>query len=547
MGNIATGIGLSGKLEVDNSGQLNRLAAERDAAQARQQEKARKDKERDDLEKQIAGNAVWSETMQLSRNQQTAKDVLTKRMANIFEAYQSGEGNTAIAALTELNKAKQEIESLKKFDDQQFKAFKTALEKPDEYQDFNRPVVIKGKQYNNAFEAFNDSQLAPEDIAAAYGGSEHVVVDDPYLGGKVYLPNPQPTINPIGAIRKFEDGEFSEQITGTPFKDPKLGDESYVPVSRKLNQQSIWSEIRRLGSDAGVIHYYEAQMKREMGDKGGSLKRDDAFFNEVQERIERDVYTRLNAMAVDDGRMLFTPKESEASSSSGSLFQSKKVAVFSGDDIIKAQELQPWEKTSKEGQKYQYLAVAPIQLKTSGLSMNIDIKPGTLYWDKNLNNGKGSLRAPDNYESTEKVIPHEMVFMSDGQKGQPYIRYLLAVSPPSGANDANNELFTEQASSADRFKTKAYESFYVPATEENLKRLAAVTETGIDEWNKLKVELGKRAASGRQAASSGGQGVNQGGKKESGVGTIKLQDLPVGAKIEVKNGENYYNGKKVEI
>lgn len=327
MGNIATGIGLSGKLEVDNSGQLNRLAAERDAAQAREQEKARKDKERDDLEKQIAGNAVWSETMQLSRNQQTAKDVLTKRMANIFEAYQSGEGNTAITALTELNKAKQEIESLKKFDDQQFKAFKTALEKPDEYQDFNRPVLIKGKEYKNALEAFNDTSLNPEDIANAYGGSEHVVVDDPYLGGKVYLPNPQPTINPIGAIREFEDGEFSEQITGTPFKDPKLGDESYVPVSRKLNQQSIWSEIRRLGSDAGVIHYYEAQMKREMGDKGGSLKRDDAFFNEVQERIERDVYTRLNSMSKDDGRMLFTPRPLAAEKESAS---AKNAAATAG-------------------------------------------------------------------------------------------------------------------------------------------------------------------------------------------------------------------------
>lgn len=202
------------------------------------------------------------------------------------------------------------------------------------------------------------------------------------------------------------------------------------------------------------------------------------------------------------------PEPKESAPSSGAVFESKKVAVYEGEDVIKAQSSQPWEVQSETGKKYQYLAVAPIQPKTGSVAMNIDIRPGTLYWDKKEN----ALRAPKDYESTERVIPHEMVVMSDGAKSQPYIRYLLAVPPQSGGSEEEMlQSLLGQQSSQDRFKTKSYESFYVPASEENLKRLAGATDTGIDEWNKLKISLTKKATSGRQSASSGGAFINQGG------------------------------------
>jgi len=526
MSNIAIGIGLSGKEKADLRGLEYLVGAEKDMAGQREAKKKAEDAAKQKLIDDVMKNTAFKQQFGNAFFQKEFERDAAARMAKIIEPMMSGQTdytNIAVLAHNEISALERANRERKIEDDSMTNMNKAFLAKPSEVF-MSDPRTIDGKTYNSPQQFLNsnaDNPNAAQMMSDNWGGANWFMVANPSpeLGRTSILFNPEMalTMDPIeegtkflksggvfnvpGAERFMKEGRTTVKYQGL------LPDENSI-----LRTNAHLFSDPRFGNTALLSAYTDARQQKP--DLNYSEWLSGINLEETVNTYADSVMNTLknyegDRMQVSDTR----PAPQQSVPSSGSLFESKKVAVFSGDDIIKAQEMQPWEDKSSTGQKYQYLAVAPIQLK-QGVSMNIDIKSGTLYWDKNLNNGKGSLRAPDNYESTEKVIPHEMVFMSDGQKGQPYIRYLLAVSPTGGSGEDQGP-FAEQ-SSGDRFKTKAYESFYVPATEENLKRLAAATETSLDEWNKLKIELGKRSSSGRQAASSGGQSVNQAGQAPTG-------------------------------
>lgn len=492
---------------------------------AEDEKKAKEDAEAQKRMDQIMKNTAFSQQFENPYyNRQYQKDAV-KAMDEIVQANATGDKNAVVVGYNKVRELESIMNTYLLADKNMSAARKAASEKPDEYAGLFNPQRIGSETYNTMFDALNDPKLAGmEDFIAEQFGSpsssfvkENVNGND--IGVAMFNLQNARTADPTkkAGAALTDNSRFTR-----PGKEILINnrDTQLKVIPTHLDDTYLEQIALEVYSDPAVVN--NAVMKDFNKAKAVALEIDPSknFTWKDYEQLRGN----LGAVATKDAdefianarKMTGTPyqvtdklKADEGTGTSGALFGSKKVDVFKGEDIIKAQEVQPWEQSSPTGQKYQYLAVAPIQPKTSGLSMNIDIKPGTLYWDKELNGGKGALRAPDNYESTEKVIPHEMVFMSDGEKGKPYIRYLLAVSSQAGGNESDP---FATATQQDRFKTRNYESFYVPATEENLKRLAAVTETGIDEWNKLKVDLGNRASSGRQAASSGGKDVNQSGK-----------------------------------
>lgn len=507
---------------IDNA--FNRRRREEEAAKAK---KAADDEKRLN---EILKNTAFTKQFDNPYYNRKYQNDAARAMDDIIRTYSEGGENSFVVARNRLRELESIMSTYELADKNMSDARKAASEKPDDYAALFNQQQIGSKTHATMFDALNDPELAgrEDEIAEAFESPSAMFMKEKVNGNDVGVAMfSLQNARTLDAFKKAEtalkdnsrytrlgkefeiknrntqlkvvpthlDDEYLGQVTTEIYSDPSVINNAVVKDfnAAKATAMEIdpsknftWKDYQALRGDLRAVAAKDA----------------DEFIANAR-KMTGQPYSVSDKLSADGGK----------NPSSGSLFESKKVAVFSGDDIIKAQEMQPWEDKSSTGQKYQYLAVAPIQLK-QGVSMNIDIKSGTLYWDKNLNNGKGSLRAPDNYESTEKVIPHEMVFMSDGQKGRPYIRYLLAVSPASGSGEDQGP-FAEQ-SSGDRFKTKAYESFYVPATEENLKRLAAATETSVDEWNKLKIELGKRSSSGRQAASSGGQSVNQAGQAQTG-------------------------------
>jgi hypothetical protein len=97
-----------------------------------------------------------------------------------------------------------------------------------------------------------------------------------------------------------------------------------------------------------------------------------------------------------------------------------------------------------------------------------------------------------------------------------------------------------------------YEDVFIPATNKTFKEFAQntraiETQESMDELLRVTGELvgtsGKKVLDGFVDYLSKG-GVNAKFPSDNSK-TINLQELPVGAKIETKNGKNYYNGKEI--
>ena len=255
MGNIATGIGLSGKLEVDNSGQLNRLAAERDAAQARQQEKARKDKERKDLEAEVSKNMLVKSGLNIPFYQRDFSRRAASTMADMIEGIQSGEKSTAeiYGKMQEFNNY---AESIRAADKQLFSSLEEIRKNPDMY-DWDGERIFGGKPVNSVFEALNDpysdTPEGMEELGKVFWGNEYAfkksTPEEIALGmpERIVSFNPRPMADP-------------RAVTDELVKNPNLyteskfsGVERFDPRTNQLMREHGWGLSDQAIDDAKQV------------------------------------------------------------------------------------------------------------------------------------------------------------------------------------------------------------------------------------------------------------------------------------------------------
>jgi hypothetical protein len=468
---------------------------------------------------------------------------MTDVVTNVVEMYAKGDPYAANYGMTQARRLKNKANTLKTFDQnwEEARAAVDAAHSEGHGHLIDNMWEYRGKTYNNVIEVFNDPSLygdpkAYEDAMQFFEGADPItkiqkqpqqLVDQGSPEYIAYFDSPKlgAIVNPAQGLSSMlksseasqfyteERDPFKMNLNGVNIEVQKLG----IPFQqgmRMVQSEYSKSSAQNYIYDRAKRDYMEANPDnpRSQQEFLQKFNTDKAFRDNIIKTYGIDEGIKVvESAAIRGEKVTSSPKESAPSS--GSVFGSDKVEVFKGEDVIKAQAAQPWETGQEGSQSYQYLAVAPIQLKKSVL-MNTDIKAGTLYWDQKAKDGKGELRAPKGFESSQKVVPHELVVMSDGQKERPYIRFLLAGERKENEDpiaDIKKIGLSGSGGGEDKFTSKSFESFYVPATDDNLKRLAAATETGIDKWKSLVSELEKTALQGRRSASSGGAFINQGG------------------------------------
>jgi hypothetical protein len=526
MSNIAVGIGLSGKEQTDLRGLEYLVGAEKDMAGQREAKRKSEEAAKQKLIDDIFKNTAFKQQFDNKYFQKEFERDAAARMAKIIEPMMSGQtdyANLAVMAHNEIS-ALERANRQRKTEDSSMSALnKAVLAKPNEVF-IADPRTIDGKVYNSPQQALNALAETPDagrKVAEAWGNANWYwgANEDEELGRMSMMFNPEMalTMNAVEEGTKFlkSTGVFNvpgstyditQDRTTVKYQGLRPDDDSIFRTNAHLFNDP------RFGNIALLSAYTDAR------EQNPNLNYNDWISGiDVVDTVNAYADSVMNTLRNYEGDKMQVsstkPEPKESGPSSGSIFGSDKVEVFKGEDVIKAQAAQPWETGQEGSQSYQYLAVAPIQLKKSVL-MNTDIKAGTLYWDQKAKDGKGELRAPKGFESSQKVVPHELVVMSDGQKERPYIRFLLAGERKENEDpiaDIKKIGLSGSGGGEDKFTSKSFESFYVPATDDNLKRLAAATETGIDKWKSLVSELEKTALQGRRSASSGGAFINQGG------------------------------------
>ena len=504
---LSTGIALSGQLKVDDSAQQNLLQAERAAAQERMAQQAARDKEQKELEKEISKNLYMAQKAIQPINQQRSEQIATSGVAKIISGMKTGELGYA-EMWQEAAAVESKLNAVTEYDKQITEAFNLYSKDPGSYG--KKTVTIKGKDYNSPAEAYNDPALTPKDIADAYGTTEFAVINNPLLGEDILAYTPRERISPFTFLQDskilLDDNNYTERFEGAPIRKPEYGDETIIPTGRRLNPELIGGIMKTLLNKEGVLDHYADEAKKQNPNlREGTPEMMDAIIV----MANKEMVPFLQKQERRDSNLTFTPK-TPRSPNTGARFSNNKIAVFDGEDLIRDVK-QPWSADGATGNNYNYLAVAAIEPKTGDVKSNIDIGAGTLIWDSE----KGVLRQPKDFEKNAPATPHEMVVLSDGKTQKPYIRYLSALS----ADEAGDPYaqYTKEGQGADKYKGRTQESFYIPATEANLKRLAESTDTGIEEWNSLKIELQKRATKGGSTSTTdAGTGGNV-----LGVGVLK--------------------------
>jgi hypothetical protein len=533
MGNIATGIGLSGKLEVDNSGQLNRLAAERDAAQARQQEKARKDKERKDLEAEVSKNMLVKSGLNIPFNQRDFSRRAASTMADMIEGIQSGEKSTAeiYGKIQEFNNY---AESIRAADKQLFSSLEEIRKNPDMY-DWDGERIFGGKPVNSVFEALNDpysdTPEGMEELGKVFWGNEYAFKKSTPEEIALGMPERMVSFNP----RPMAD---PRAVTDELVKDPNLyteskfsGVERFDPRTNQLMREHGWGLSDQAIDGAKQVAMNNPSVWRTYEKK---------YREKFQKENPNGTYEEFKASSWMDQALQDYDNEVVTD-------LKKRLANRS----IKTDNI-PTPPSPKESSAKKALSEMTISVASNGrggakVTFN---KPGTIIKGNVVlppdatirttrDNGKGEevegLYKVGRELQLKEATPTEIVF--NGLQNA-HIKYIADYNENGEDNGKTNE-------------------YVVPLTEQSFSALTTMLgsdnaddvikmiqgASGADQYDFINKWLSKW---GKQMPSTP-SGSAKTPAAAPASGTINLQDLPVGAKIEVKNGKNYYNGKEIKM
>ena len=508
MSNIATGIALSGPLEISTKGQEAQLGAAKFGAEKRIEEQRRKEKQKAERDKEIKKNTSFDKQYDNALIQNMHEEDAAASIGDIVAGLSGDDANARVEAEKSLSSFKRKMKEREIMDKQMSEMLAMAKKADIDIED---PHTIGGFTYANALQALEDRRnWNPErlqEIAEKFNSSFFNLSIDENTG--------QPIIdfNPLGASSLNYDEEIFKGITPEEFavegrlKKYSLGNtekevadlfptpdavmRSTISVAQDPRAQATafrraYREAKAKNPDLSEAKFMEEgerlhQERIRAGERGLAPTFREEMINTQLEKAAEEALKRAGAQREVSAK---TPAPKEAKPSTGAAIDSGKVAVHFAEGEIK--DFQPWASDSDTGKNYNYMAVARITPKKS-VSAKVDVKAGALMWDDQAN----QLRSLKDFEANVQGSPHEVVVMSDGKTKRPYIRYISNLEAES--EDGGISLGRK---SGDVFKGKKPESFYIPATETNIKTLATITETSPSDWNKLIKNLETQAKEG---------------------------------------------------
>jgi hypothetical protein len=274
MSNIATGIGLSGKLQVDNSGQENRLAAAKAGAGERQRQQAAEAKKRDDLEKEVRKNLLVKSDLKTSYYNRDFNDRAASTMADIV-AGMADDSMTTAQVYGKMQSFQNYKNNVTIADQSLYDGLSAVADDPNGFDSTGR-YVLGGKEYTTAAEMLNDSYSSTDEgFAEMMGqlkGAEYQfyqATDEEFNSG---MPRYNVGYAPIGVttvqdmvedVRKNKElftveKAYPEQASTIPGTNNVT-----MPIGRSINPNDVNSTSDNYMTQGGFLRGLERDAKME--------------------------------------------------------------------------------------------------------------------------------------------------------------------------------------------------------------------------------------------------------------------------------------------
>lgn len=517
MSNIAIGIGLSGKEQADTRGLEYLVAAEKDAAGRRIAEQSAKNKAKQGLVDDIMKNTAFKQQYNNAYYQKEFEKTAASKMADIVQSL-DGDYTTNMAVVA--NNAMNELEALNRQwkieDDQMTSVTKTAIQKPDNFF-FADPKEIDGKIYNSPIEYVNSH--AGEDDAAqkaadAWGANWYFnPIQDG--SGRISL-----NFNPEMAYIENPYDVFKKGITKDDFtvagkeRIIKQGATTERNIPFHPSEESLMRGGFNVATSFGAGNSLLLDGYREAQKSNPALRFSD-FMASMGENIGTYMDERISGIKEEmkkiEGRY-------ESVTNTVPKPTAPKPSLFNKHYTVSDVGV-----TNENGKRITFNAISNSQ-GTVPINMPSDAK------QQNSDGEWVKLRAKGTIEASPVGV----------QFNQGKLEFLVS------AKDGGT-LYAIPASQ-DAFNSIASGLYLTDPEEKKAVLLGSIQKVIEGQPEKIRDQylemLGLSAPKSPSKATTTRMDA-QGRTYPSGAKTISLQDLPVGAKIESKNGKNYYNGLEI--
>lgn len=490
---------------------------------AEDEKKAKEDAEAQKRMDQIMKNTAFSQQFENPYyNRQYQKDAV-KAMDEIVQANATGDKNAVVVGYNKVRELESIMNTYLLADKNMSAARKAASEKPDEYAGLFNPQRIGSETYNTMFDALNDPKLAGmEDFIAEQFGSpsssfvkENVNGND--IGVAMFNLQNARTADPTkkAGAALTDNSRFTR-----PGKEIVINnrDTQLKVIPTHLDDTYLEQIALEVYSDPAVVN--NAVMKDFNKAKAVALEIDPSknFTWKDYEQLRGN----LGAVATKDADEFIA----NARKMTGTPYQVS--------NTLKAEK----EATPSDFEKVFTVATTPAYISAEdekGLKTGYNVIPYSSRPGKNLAKVNVDLPA-GHYE-----IMSGKIKKVDSPNSLPAIP-----KGPAWLDGKLGFMYTNDS-----------ETYFNPLDQGSYQMW--IQHTGVPEEDVIKqitlVGGGSKQAESQAKAwmeKMGLQGTTPSGQQKSpsaapASGTINLQDLPVGAKIEVKNGKNYYNGKEIKM
>jgi len=488
---------------------------------ADEERKRKEDAEKDKRLDSIMKNSVFTKQYENDYFNRQYQQQITKAMDEVLQAYESGDENVGVVGARAVNKLQQIHQTLYSADKSMSAAQKAYDKDPNSLGIYNDQQTIGGKPFSNVFQAINsgDNDLLMPNVAEQYWSTGTEIMERDIAGEKIWIPQFVPggavTTDPFSLIEK--DVNNPDNATW-------------------LNPQP---EIFKLGGTTVQSHKFQIDpaVSAKLAAQGMSTPESINYILDQDYRYRKQAAEKNGMTWTRKEQASLTPKENaETIKRYAEELTSKIHGRVGRRERIQDSPPAPKAAAPSDFEKVFTVSATPAYIGAedeNGKSTGYNVIPYTARPGKTL--GKVNVDFPKGH--------YEVVSGKIKKKDKP--NSIPAVPKgPAWLDGKLGFMYTNDS-----------ETYFNPLDQGSYQMW--LQHTGAPEEDVMK-EITLVGGGSKQAEAQakswmdkmGLQGTTPSGQQKSpstapASGTINLQDLPVGAKIEVKNGKNYYNGKEI--
>jgi hypothetical protein len=492
----------------------------------RRADEAKAAKEAADREKRldkINENTIFDTKFDNPYYQRQWQQDVNKAQDEILQATLTGDGNSAAIAGQAIRKLRALEGHYDGLNKNMNEAKKLYYEKPNQYQGFSDPQTINGVTYDTMWDALNDPATngREAEVQKAFNSPFSNIAEEDVTGEKKFSVR----FNPGAAFARSPEEAMKDRISNPDIytRRGEAVEKSYLGARKRMTPMQMDEKAAdEITVDAYVLpdvnsYAYQQDYKQRKAKANGKWTWAEQIATVSSQEVSE--YASMNTAYELKQRANKWEEISAPAPQAPKLTPSQKRA----DEVMGMGSYDPVSKiwsvpTSENAQE----------------ESNRKFFNGTTVWV----NGKQThkINGPLQVASTPSG------FYWGGSPSTSYFEY-ESERPPMGARDKD--------------QTSNY-TYRAPLSPEAAAQYAASQNM---KWNDLAPALFEGMNPNEIEATRdflmtlGGDGKLAGGGKQptatptakpaANSKTVNLQELPVGAKIETKNGKNYYNGKEI--